>query len=169
VFFALPHRLAGVDCRRSGGDADNDSSATLRLTRRPDGAWGAGKLLPLPRLKPGQRPPQTIVENGVIEIFDPLKSPAATLSLREIKLTLTPLAGDSPAAAHADDRKVEGSFSGDCFRHVVFQGVVEPHRPGFALSGTAEGWTFAPSCATPCPAAWPRSWPPWGPFADRAK
>ncbi len=58
----------------------------LRVTRRPDGTWSVAKLLQSAH-GAGPCPPVT-VENGIIEIFDPLKTPPATLTLRDVNLTL---------------------------------------------------------------------------------
>ena len=110
---------------------------TLRMTRRRDGSWSAAKLLPLPKLS--KRAPQVTIENGTIEVFDPRKSPSSTLTLRDVNLTLTP-AADGPTPTSPDEtRKLQGTLSGDYFRHVNFEGVVQPHRPGFAISGSIEG------------------------------
>ena len=102
---------------------------TLRATRRPDGTWSAAKLLPLPRL--GKRPPLVRIENGTIEIFDPLRSPSSTLLLRDVDATFTPLAEAGAADAISDRRRLTGTLGGDFFRHVVFEGVVDPRRRDF--------------------------------------
>ncbi|MCH7726812.1 MAG: hypothetical protein IH991_10075, partial [Planctomycetes bacterium] len=34
--------------------------------------------------------PPTVIENGVLEVFDPLKNPSSKLTLRDIHLTLRP-------------------------------------------------------------------------------
>jgi hypothetical protein len=120
---------------------------TLYLTRRPDGSWSAAKLLPIPKLS--KRPPQVIIENGAVEIFDPLKNPSSTLPLREINLKITPTAG-GPAA---EDRKLQGTLSGDYFRHAEVEGVVDPHRPGFSLSGKIEGLDICPELRDALPGA----------------
>ena len=58
------------------------------MTRRADGSWSTAKLLPAPTA--GGRPVETCIEGGVIEICDPLRDPAATITLRDINLTLSP-------------------------------------------------------------------------------
>ena len=78
---------------------------TLRMTRRPDGSWSAARLLPLPRLSPNA-PPEIRFENGTIEIFDPTKAVACTLTLRDVNLTLTPIA---PRKAGRKRRATGGS------------------------------------------------------------
>ena len=64
---------------------------TLRMTRRPDGAWSSARLLPLPKLDDDGLP-EIRFENGTIEIFDPTKAVACTLTLRDVNLTLSPIA-----------------------------------------------------------------------------
>ena len=119
---------------------------TLHATRRPDGSWSAAKLLPLPKLS--KRPPQVTIENGVVEIFDPLKNPASTLTLRDINLTLTPTAGVSP-----DSRKLQGTLSSDYFRQATIEGTVDPRRPGFSLVGKVEGLDISPELRDALPGA----------------
>src|SRR5208283_2454527 len=88
---------------------------TLRMTRRPDGSWSAARLLPLPKLDDGPGP-EVRFENGTIEIFDPTKAMACTFTLRDVNLTLTPIA---PAAGHTETtrrRRIEGTATGDYFR-----------------------------------------------------
>ena len=109
---------------------------TLRLTRRPNGAWSAARLLPLPKFS--KHPHPTTIENGTVEIFDPLKTPASTLTLRDVNLTLTPMpaAPDRPATP---SRALRGSLSGDYFRNVDLQGMIDPVRSAFAVNGSVEG------------------------------
>ena len=74
---------------------------TLRMTRRPDGAWSAARLLPLPKLD-DDASPEVRFENGTIEIFDPTKAVACTLTLRDVNLTLSPIApAGRPGGNHA--------------------------------------------------------------------
>ena len=75
---------------------------TLRMTRRPDGAWSTARLLPLPKLDEDVLP-EIRFENGTIEIFDPTKAAACTLTLRDVNLNFRqsrlPKAGQKPRAA----------------------------------------------------------------------
>ncbi len=119
---------------------------TLRVTRRPDGSWSAAKLLPLPKF--GKRPPRVTIEDGTVEIFDPVKNPTSTLPLRDINLTLTPETGgpspSSPSPLSSENRTLRGTLSSDYFRHATVEGTVDPHRPGFSLSGRIEGLDISP-------------------------
>jgi hypothetical protein len=109
----------------------------LRMTRRTDGTWSTAKLLPLPKF--GKRNHPTTIENGTVEIFDPLKSPSGTLMLRDINLTLTPVIDPRSPTVDTDRRKLQGTLSGDYFRQVIVDGVVDPHRPGYGVSGSVAG------------------------------
>jgi hypothetical protein len=115
--------------------------ATLRNTHRPNGAWSGVKLLPPPHF--GDHPPEVIVESGVIEIFDPLKAPASTLTLRDVNLSLTP-APTTEAPAKSDMRRLQGVLAGDGFRRVEFEGLVDFQRPNFSVRGHAEGLEISP-------------------------
>ncbi|MCE5268612.1 MAG: AsmA-like C-terminal region-containing protein [Planctomycetaceae bacterium] len=82
----------------------------LRATRRADGTWSATKLM-YSSQNASPSPPVT-VENGVIEIFDPLKQPASTLTFRDINLTITPCdeaREGVPAGGMAASAAVQGS------------------------------------------------------------
>ena len=79
---------------------------TLRVTRRLDGTWSAAKLFPPPKF--GDRPPEVTVENGTIEIFDPTKSPAGTLTLRDVNLTVHPTIETAPGGGVKEIRNLAG-------------------------------------------------------------
>jgi hypothetical protein len=130
---------------------------TLRMTRRSDGTWSTGKLLPLPKF--GVRPPEVTVENGTIEVFDPTKVPSSTLTLRDVNLTLVPCSAAAepagPSAGRSDRRKVQGTLSGDYFRQGTFEGEVDPHRPEFSISGSIEGMEVSPELRDALPGSPP--------------
>ena len=112
----------------------------------------------------GDRPPEVTVENGVIEIFDPLKNPASTLTLRDVNLTLSPPAPNAPAPAVANGtRRLQGTLAGDGFRRVEFEGWSIVQR-GHSVRSAArpKGSRSRPSCAIPCPTRWRRSFWPLG-------
>ncbi len=44
----------------------------VHATRRPDGSWSASQLIPPPKFS--EHPHEITIENGTIEIFDPLKT-----------------------------------------------------------------------------------------------
>ncbi len=78
-----PPRITQVKVRRP----------MLRSTRRPDGTYSAVKLLPLPRL--GGAVVDGTIENGTVEIFDPLKNPTSMLTLRDVHMSFSPSAQQS--------------------------------------------------------------------------
>ena len=111
---------------------------TLRMTRRPDGSWSLARLLPLPKIH--YRPPEVTVENGTIEVFDPVKTPSTTMTLRDVNLTLVP----PPVGSTSHCRKLQGTLAGDYVRQVSFEGEVDPHRPELTIQGTVEGVDIGP-------------------------
>ncbi len=123
---------------------------TLRATRRPDGTWSAAKLLPLPRFC--ERPPEVTIQNGSVEIFDPLKTPSSTLTLRQLSGTLSPPDTTSPTP-HV--RKFRGTLSADHLRGVEVEGSVDPQTLDWTCSGRIEGLDVSPefSDALPGPLA----------------
>ncbi len=141
----------------------------LRMTRRADGTWSAARLLPLPRFSEGASP-EVRVENGTIEVFDPTKSPACSITVRDVNLTFSPVSaadsaiqGDSPIFAGRGGtagangsmakigtvpptrrRRIQGTATGDYFRQVAFDGEVDLDRPALNLSGKIEGMEISP-------------------------
>jgi len=122
---------------------------TLRVTRRPDGTWSAAKLLPLPKFN--DRPIETRIENAIIEIRDPLKEPASTLTLRDINLVLSPLPAAEEPGPTPGTRKLQGTLAGDHVRHVEFQGLVDLQRQVWSISGAVEGLDISPELHSALP------------------
>jgi len=108
---------------------------TLRLTRRHDGSYSVTKLFPLPSR--GWPPPECSIENGTVEIFDPLKIPSSTLVLRDINLSVTPPA--AAAAGSASPLVLEGHFSGDYILRAEVRGTLSPDGQSWTLAGSGEG------------------------------
>ena len=119
---------------------------TLRVTRRPDGSWSAAKLLPMPELS--DTPPRMRLEHGTIEIFDPLKNPSSTLTLRDVTLTLDPPDPTSPTPTL---RAFRGTVSGDYLRHVAIQGTVDTKQGTWSVAGLAEGMDISPDLCNALP------------------
>jgi hypothetical protein len=115
---------------------------TFRVTHRLDGTWSAAKLFPPPRF--GDQSPEVTIENGSIEVFDPIKPRAGTLVLRDLNMTISPaaLAASDPDAAGL--RNVQGIVSGDNLRHVEFHGSFDASKAAFSLSGEIEGLQLSP-------------------------
>ena len=124
---------------------------TLRATRRADGAWSAARLLPLPKLDDDGLP-EIRFENGTIEIFDPTKAVACTLTLRDVNLTFSPIAlppGQTESTRH---ERIQGTATGDYFRQVIFDGEVAPDRPELHLAGKIDGVEISPEMRNVLPA-----------------
>jgi len=141
---------------------------TLHATHRPDGQWSTAKLLPPPQF--GNHPPEVIIENGTVEMLDPLKAATNNLLLRDVNLSILPvsvntplpLTGDKPSppvpgpsmtpgnpapasfAVRPGMRRVQGTFAGDGFRRVEFEGVLDVHNFAYSLRGKAETVDVSP-------------------------
>jgi AsmA-like C-terminal region len=112
----------------------------LRATRRPDGSWSAAKLLPLPKHAHVQ--PEMKIENGTIEIFDPLKNPSTTLALRDIHLTLRPLPPQE--AGDVEPMSIDGYLASDQLQRVEVKGKVDRQARHWSLGGTIAGLAISP-------------------------
>jgi len=125
----------------------------LRLTRREDGSWSAAKLWPLPRW--GEFRPSLRCENGVLEIFDPTKSPSSTLVFNEVSLEASPSAepeqqNNKTAATY----QLCGLLQGDGFKCLELNGEMEPEGSHLVLSGRLEGLNFSPQLYARLPNPW---------------
>ncbi|HUU95680.1 MAG TPA: AsmA-like C-terminal region-containing protein [Phycisphaerae bacterium] len=115
---------------------------TLWATRRRDGTWSTARLLQMPEC--GGQSPSVTVQNGTIELFDPLKSPSRTLTLRNVNLTLT-----SPEAAKGSQpgtrsRKLQGTFSADHLRRGEVEGRIDAEHGTWTIGGMIEGLDLSP-------------------------
>jgi len=124
----------------------------LRATRRPDGSLSVARLFPPPKLS--DRPPETTIENGTVEIFDPLRTPASTLVLRNLNLTIR--SGD-PQKESPQVRRLEGTLGGDHLRRIELSGRVDPESATWTVAGSIEGLEIAPELRDSLP----------GPLAER--
>lgn len=122
---------------------------TLSMTRRPDGTWSTVKLLPVPTIE-GQEP-AVVVDGGTIEIFDPLKTPSSTDTLRNVNLTLAPSVIADPSGVEPGMRRLRGTLTGDHFRQINLDGLVDPHRSKWEISGAVEGLEVSPALASAMP------------------
>lgn len=140
IFLACPTQLQELLTRDLDIGRIVIRRPSLRATRRHDGTWSAAKLLPLPEFS--KRPPEVAIEGGMVEIFDPLKSPSGTLTLRDLHLLLAPPATDVSNGSHL--RKIQGTLSGDYLRQVRFEGTIDPHRPQCSVIGSADSLDLGP-------------------------
>lgn len=114
----------------------------INCTHRPGGQWSAAQLLPLPKF--GDRPPEILVENGSIEIFDPLRNPSTTLTYHDLNVELTP---ETPTDAYVDPSptlRMQGHFTGDHLVRVAFTGTVSDAGARWSLGGTVEALELSP-------------------------
>ncbi|MGO9110984.1 MAG: AsmA-like C-terminal region-containing protein [Thermoguttaceae bacterium] len=116
---------------------------TLRMTRRPDGAWSSARLVPLPKLDDDALP-EIRFENGTIEIFDPTKAAVCTLTLRDVNLTFAPIVPAEGQTETTHRLRVQGTTAGDYFRQVIFDGEVDIDRPKLNLAGKIDGVEISP-------------------------
>jgi len=122
------------------------SRPILRATRRPDGTFSLAKMFPLPKYN--RTPPAITIENGTIVVFDPLKNPSSTFTLRDVNLTVK----RSPAA-EADQNllEVQGSLVSDQIQRVEVLGTIDPSGPRWSLGGTVENMEISPALRTALP------------------
>ena len=122
------------------------SRPVLRATRRPDGTYSLSKLFSLP--KTPSPPPTTIIENGTIEVFDPLKNPSSMFSLRDVNMTIKPAADCHPERPRLE---VQGYLVADQIRHVKLTGTIEPKQGTWRASGTVDGLEISPELRSALP------------------
>lgn len=122
---------------------------TIRITHRPDGSWSAAKLFPLPKL--GQTPPQGTIENGVVEISDPLKNQSGTFTLRDIQLEFKPDERVRPGADGRTAMQLEGRLSGDHFRHIEAAASFAPSGEHWSVHGAVDDLDFSPELTRSLP------------------
>ena len=150
---------------------------TLRATRRSDGTWSAARLLPLP--SSGRKPPIVTIEDGTLELFDPLREPSSGYTLRQVSLTIRPIsepAGEGPKTPNGPDPQpkladsagsepaslpgkplpqfeFEGSFAGDFLRRAELQGRYDCATTRGVIGGRAEQIEIGPDLLAALPAA----------------
>ena len=121
----------------------------FRTTQRPDGTWSTAKLLPLPKCGPGRG--ETVVENGMVEIFDPLKNPASTFTLRDVNLTIKP--AKSPQPDGAEPLAIEGYLAADQLQRIELKGLVDSKSKRWSLNGIVDGAALSPELRSALPAS----------------
>ncbi|HEV7223155.1 MAG TPA: AsmA-like C-terminal region-containing protein [Pirellulales bacterium] len=122
---------------------------TIRVTHRADGSWSAARLFPLPTL--GKTPPRGVIENGTVEISDPLKNQSGTYTLRDAQLEFEP---DDRAPPSADGRiamQLHGRLSGDHLRRAEVAASFAPSGERWSLAGTIEELEFSPELTRSLP------------------
>lgn len=122
------------------------SRPVLRATRRPDGTFSLSKLFPLP--KPPYPPPVVTIEDGTIEIFDPLKNPPSTFILHDVNATIKPAADCS---VERPKLEVQGYLVADQIRRVELTGTIESKEANWSVSGKVTGLEISPELRASLP------------------
>ena len=78
---------------------------------------------------------------------------ACTLTLRDVNLTLTPIAPAEGQAETTRRRRIQGTATGDYFHQVIFDGEVDPDRPALSLAGKIDGVEISPEMRNVLPDA----------------
>ncbi len=115
------------------------SRPVVHATRRFDGKYSVEKLRPATPL--GKSHPEIVIENGTIEIFDPLKIPSSTWMIRDVNLTLH---APDLSAANSQRRALEGTFSADHLHWGKVVGEVDSQTGTWSISGSIEGINVSP-------------------------
>jgi len=122
---------------------------TFRVVRRAQDDFGAVRLLPT-SLPQGEAP-ELQIEDGAIEIFDPLRRPASTLTLRALNAVLVPAAGPEVVGPAAHTRRFQGTVTGDHLRQVVFSGTLDIVRQSWTVEGTIDKLDISPELRAALP------------------
>ncbi len=151
---AGPHaRLADIDemflaCSTDLGDLAQGEPPLKQVTvhrlsvhaaRQPDGAWGAAKLWPIPKF--GKRVPLNI-QNATIEIVEPQRHPATTLTIRDINFTVAPQSGaekeiDAPC-------ELQGTATADHLQRLAISARMDPVSHRWSAHGALDALSISP-------------------------
>jgi hypothetical protein len=122
------------------------SRPIVRATRRPDGSYSLSKLLPLKQTK--ELAAVVTVENGTIQIFDPLKNPSTSYTLRDIHLEFKRL---TPNPSGHVALEFEGSLAADQIQRVELVGSLDATSGHWALHGSVDGCDISPEIRNSLP------------------
>ena len=75
------------------------------------------------------------------------------MTLRDVNLTLSPIAPAEGQVETTRRRRIQGTATGDYFRQVTFNGEVDPDRPALNLAGMIEGVEISPEMRNVLPDA----------------
>ncbi|MEN6451917.1 MAG: AsmA-like C-terminal region-containing protein [Thermoguttaceae bacterium] len=154
----------------------------LGVTRRADDTWSVAKLLQ--SVDGGGPTPPVTIENGVVEISDPRRTPASRLTLRDVNLTILPAAAVGQVVGPANPamnpgrvaspprtalRQIKGTFAGDGLRHAELEGTANLRTRAFSVHGRAQGIDVSPELRAALPDEVCRKLAPVGPFELRGQ
>ena len=123
----------------------------IRVTHRPDGTWSASRLFPLPRF--GNQSPVITVESATLELFDPLKHPTSSLTVRDACLKVTRPTDQPASPAQSVPYVVTGYCAADSIRRIEFAGTFDPAGGGWDFHGAINGLEVAPELIHNLPGA----------------
>lgn len=122
------------------------SRPLVRATRRADGSFSTSALF---SAKKADKPlPPIVIEGGMLEIFDPLKNPSSTLTLRDIHVTVKPTPSTAPAPQQL---AIEGYLTGDHVQRIEIVGNIDPSQSRWTISGTIDGLIICPELRASLP------------------
>jgi hypothetical protein len=133
-FVSRTPRIVRLDLRRP----------TVQAQRQADGSWNVARLIAHSAAPREPLAPRVTVTGGTIEIIDPMSEAATPLALRNIELTLQPLAESSQL-------RVAGTFSGDHLDRAEIDGLIDPLSTAWEVRGAVEGLEFSPRLRTALP------------------
>jgi hypothetical protein len=124
----------------------------LRMSRRPDGSWSAGKLLPIPKF--GDGTPTGVIESGTIEVVDPSGATPSKIVLRDAHARWETAAGDFPPGTRRPLR-FQGHLDGDHVRNLAIDATFDPGGGAWSLTGSIDSLEVCPELrqSLPAPAA----------------
>jgi len=125
---------------------------TLRMSRRPDGSWSAGKLLPMPKF--GDGTPIGVIESGTIEVVDPSGATPSKIVLRDAQVRWSSVEGNY-APGTRRPLKFEGHLDGDHIRNLAIQATFDPMSGAWSMAGAIDSLEICPELrqSLPAPAA----------------
>lgn len=131
----------------------------IQAVRLSDGSWSVSQLLPLPKFSRNKA--DIVLENGLAVIFDSQRNPPSTYTIRDINLSLNPLADSAAANSQStlqsttggDETVYEllGSLSADHIQRIEISGKVGKGAAGADLQGTVSGIDVSPELLAALP------------------
>ena len=122
----------------------------FHCTRRPDGTRSSTQLLPFPKFS--DCPPEIVVENGTVEIFDPTQNPSTTMTYHDLNLTISPAVAGTEDAIGSEPLQVQGYFTGEHLRRVDLRGTIADSGDRWRFAGQVDSLELSPEWLDSLPA-----------------
>ena len=139
LFFACRTSLQELVSGEPAVSAIRVRRPVLRITRRPDDTFSLSQLLA--HLPPARKVLPTTIENGVVIVFDPIKNPSCTCTLREVNLTIDASRAENAQPSWLD---VEGTLMADHVGRAEITGTVDPAGGRWKVGGTIDSLAMSP-------------------------